>query len=192
MPISSACGPEPTPLVEIQPAGYADGGISLSGFPAMTRTNRADAIAMITPSTYATFNFYEWRIGLSGLNYTDGNNNRRLDPGEPGPYASVSAVLSSTDAGGIYSTTTVGYYDGYYEFTDVPSGTYQITVGQSPDLLDNDDQPGTVDGAPSGVAGPLGGGTSSPGSSTLTGPPPRTTTLAICKPQPCTAASIST
>ena len=63
---------------------------------------------------------------ISGLVFYDGNGNRQRDNGEDG-LPGVSVTLSTAPA----RSTTTGA-DGSYAFTDVPSGSYQVTATDLP------------------------------------------------------------
>ena len=149
-------GPGVYSLVETQPSGYVDGA-SIIGtyFGGMPGLNRIDAVTIVTPgfggSGYA---FTEQKVGLSGFLYQDANNNRFHDDSEYS-FNQVTVALSGTGGSALFSTTLSGY-DGFYLFSGVPSGTYQITTTQYSSYLDSFDQPGAIDGVPSGMSGTLG------------------------------------
>ncbi|MEO6061155.1 MAG: SdrD B-like domain-containing protein [Thermoflexales bacterium] len=151
-------GPGTYSVIETQPpGGYVDGpsiiGNNFGGIPGV---NRIDAITIITQNSYAYgYGFTEQKSGISGFLYQDVNNNRLHDVNENYFPSLVTVALSSTDGGGVFSTTQTGY-DGFYLFAGIPAGTYQIASNQLASLLDSFDQPGTIDGLASGVSGTLG------------------------------------
>ena len=152
-------GPGTYSLIETQPPGGYTDGPSIIGnyFGGIPGVNRIDAITIITPGTSAWgYAFTELKTGISGFLYQDANNNRFHDTSETSypSFPPHTAALSSTDGGSVFTTTAVSY-DGFYLFSGIPAGTYQMTATQASSLLDSFEQPGTINGVASGFSGTL-------------------------------------
>ncbi len=80
---------------------------------------------------------------LSGYVYLDKDNDGVKETGEAG-IASVKITLSGKDsAGNAVSMTTTTDANGYYQFTNLPAGTYTITETQPTGYQDGKDTQGT-------------------------------------------------
>jgi SdrD B-like domain/Secretion system C-terminal sorting domain len=87
--------------------------------------------------------FYTIPARIGDFIWNDLNKNGVQDPGEPG-IAGVTVTLFNS--AGVPIRTTITDNNGYYQFTDVPLGTY--TVGITPPVgyvLSNNDQGGNDD-----------------------------------------------
>lgn len=69
---------------------------------------------------------------LGGFVYADTNNNSQPDPTEGVPGVKIMLV----DVGGIVAAETWTDQHGWYEFRDVPPGTYQIRQRQPASMID--------------------------------------------------------
>jgi hypothetical protein len=138
---------------EEQPAGFRD-GLDTPGSTGGTATQLADRITGIplaNGQNSENNNFGELLplplLGrLNGRVYEDDNNDGVRDPGELG-IGGVTIVLFRVENGvttSISQTTTTGV--GFYEFQDLPAGTYEVREAQPAEYLDGLDTPGTTGG----------------------------------------------
>src|SRR5439155_973673 len=84
--------------------------------------------------------------GLSGLVYSDADNDGVPDVGETG-IASVTVTLSGTDdRGAAVNLTTTTNAAGQYNFGNLRPGTYQIAETQPAGFFDGKDSAGNTGG----------------------------------------------
>ena len=114
-------------LTERQPDGYSD-GIDRSGFPTGAPSQDSfGAIVLSLPGTNAgNYLFGERQNGLTGYVYNDVTGDGIRQGFEQG-IGGVQVTLSGTLAGGshILSTTETNY-GGFFSFSDLLTGTYEL------------------------------------------------------------------
>jgi hypothetical protein len=115
--------------------GHASFNVSVSGLAATTPGEWITATATDPDGTTSEFSLDAQAVApasLSGLVYSDFNNDGQVDFGEQG-IPGVPITLTGTDTGGNpinLSQTTDS--DGTYVFLGLPPGTYTITEAQQP------------------------------------------------------------
>jgi hypothetical protein len=112
--------------------------------------------------------------GLSGSVYVDVNGNGTRDPDEPG-LAQASLLLDGVAAGAQVQRSTQSQTDGSFEFSELPAGTYALSVAAVDGFADGVHQAGSAGGqvssnAISGIA--LGQAQSASGYAFAKRPPP--------------------
>lgn len=147
-------------VCEIQPIGYADGGVN-PGASAASSADNSITIANLPASGSPNNNFGERAGSLSGSVYVDyaaatpaTTNNGLRDPGEAG-IVGVPVTLSGTDAAGAaFSLSTVTDANGDYAFIDLVAsgpGGYTLSEGAIPAaagrFIDGKDRAGTAGGS---------------------------------------------
>ncbi|MGE3343271.1 MAG: SdrD B-like domain-containing protein, partial [Vicinamibacterales bacterium] len=135
-------------VTETQPAGYLDGKDTAGSLGGSTTTN--DVIATIVVPNGGTStdnNFGELQAAtVSGFVYVDADNDGVKDAGEA-PIANTTVALSGTDdLGNPVAATTTTDAAGFYQFTGLRPGTYQVNETQPSGYLDGKDTVGTAGG----------------------------------------------
>ncbi|MFT5527519.1 MAG: serine-aspartate repeat-containing protein C/D/E, partial [Pirellulaceae bacterium] len=141
---------------QVQPGGYFHGGqVVGSGDGNSTVPNTISSILIDSDSQHlVNYNFCENVGSLSGFVYHDRDNDGLRAGGEeaiPGVTLSLqhedgSAVLDENQQ----PRTTVTNNSGFYQFTDLTPGVYQVVEDHPATWIDGLDTPGTVDGVDSG------------------------------------------
>lgn len=111
----------------------------------VTATGKDDEGNPATDTTTATVSFVSGLSSLSGFVYVDTNNDGVFQ-GTETPISGVIVKLTGTDDLGAVSLTGTTTSTGYYEFTDLRPGTYQITETQPAAYADGKDTIGTPGG----------------------------------------------
>lgn len=126
----------------VQPDGYID-GLESKQDVVIPNTIGTDFIVVgLLDNDLPNNNFGELKTSnLSGHVWHDANNDGVRDPGED-PIAGVTITL--TGPGGTQTKTTDTA--GFYEFTDLPPGTYTVKETQPTNYLDGKDNAGTKGG----------------------------------------------
>lgn len=132
----------------------ADTGV-LSGLPSQfnrTTGNGLNSIENRTAGARKDFALEPRPVSLSGyVGLTDENGNC-VDPLSTSHRGVENVLITARDgAGNEYTTRTNA--DGYYEFRDLPPGTYTIIETQPADLLDGEESVGKVNGLTNGSLG---------------------------------------
>ncbi|MGQ9829265.1 MAG: SdrD B-like domain-containing protein, partial [Roseiflexus sp.] len=137
-------------VIETQPTGYLDGRDTAGTLGGDTSAN--DHIANITLTTGAASlnnNFGELRpTSLSGLVYSDLNNNGQYDSGEPGIGGVTITLTGTDDLGNAVTLTTTTTITGFYAFDNLRPGTYTVSETQPVAYNDGIDRVGTAGGTP--------------------------------------------
>ncbi|MCA9245735.1 MAG: tandem-95 repeat protein [Planctomycetales bacterium] len=76
---------------------------------------------------------------VSGFVYLDADNDGNRDSAEVGVPGAVITLAGTDSAGGSVSRTTMTGSNGFYQFAEVPSGTYTLTESQPTALSDGQD-----------------------------------------------------
>jgi len=161
----------PMPVTGL-PAGWGNAGGSVAGVIA-GNTNGLIPVSVISANVTAV-NFGIWQLGTIGdYTWLDVNGNGLQDPGEPS-LAGVTEILYVTNAvTTAYSAvaTNVSSASGFYEFTNVPPGIYQVgfslpagSYTRSPQLVGSNTN---INSAPSATTGLTHFFTLAPGQSNL-------------------------
>ena len=131
LPAGSYTVTEPT-----QPAGYADGLESVGTAGGVTPQLDTIMTVPLGGGVQSTgYDFGELGVNsLSGFVYLDFDLNaaRTTGPGTPDrPIPGALVLLTGTDlAGNPITRSAITDADGFYEFTDLPAGSYRITENQ--------------------------------------------------------------
>lgn len=112
-------------IIEQQPVGYFNGGQSAgTGGGNVQTANQISGIAINSSNIHLSeYNFCEELGLLSGYVYHDRNDNGVRETGAEEGIPKV--VVRLYDENGLVKTTTTNE-EGYYQFTDLPPGTYVI------------------------------------------------------------------
>lgn len=138
-------------VIETQPAFYVTGTDS-PGSPfgvGLPSTGTSQLQASIPPgsnSTGTNFNFGELiPNAIVGIVWLDANDNGIFEPGESG-IPGVPVTLSGTDDLGPVLVQTVTGPFGLYLFTGLRPGTYTVTETQPTNLIDGQEELGSLGG----------------------------------------------
>lgn len=140
-------------IVQTQPVDFFD-GIDTLGTVDGVPTGNIDAndrlsLTLRQGQTAEQFNFGELRpASLSGRVHLDNNGNCELDPGEELLSGVTIRLLGRGDV--IIATTTTDAL-GFYEFDNLPPGTYTIVQGEVPGTFDGDSSVGSAGGVQIGA-----------------------------------------
>ena len=136
-------------ITETTPAGFLDGIDTAGTLSGSTAVNDViSGIVLGAGQSGANNRFGELTpASLSGVVFSDLNNNGAQNPGEAG-VGGVTVTLSGTDdLSNPVSATTVTLGDGSYSFGTLRPGTYTITETQPGTFLDGIDTAGTLGGS---------------------------------------------
>jgi hypothetical protein len=143
-------------VMEVQPAGYLDSADNVGTINGVTvgsivTNDKIQQIALQYGQDGVNYNFGEVLPGcISGYVYHDANDSGVYDAGD-NPLAGQSLML--LNSGGVVIANATTDAGGYYEFCDLPPGTYTVMEVQPAGYLDGADNVGTVGGVPVGQAG---------------------------------------
>ncbi len=150
-------------LADTDPSGYVQVAAnvgSVNGANVGTEAASGLINAIVLPSGANGIN-YDFGLSIpgavTGYLYVDSAGDQTFDNGDPA-LANQTVTLTGTDKfGNAVNTTTMTNANGYYIFTGLNPGTYQITV-TVPGILYNADAAdvGTVNGVTVGIANPSG------------------------------------
>ncbi len=139
---------------ETQPVGFLDGKDTPGSKGGDAAVNDQIATIVLVPADNSVNNNFGELLPppppparLSGYVYVDANNNGIKEPGEapiPGTVVRVGGVTTAGLPTGIFATTTDA--NGFYEFTNLPAGTYGVQEVQPAGYLDGLDTPGSTGG----------------------------------------------
>ena len=136
-------------VVETQPSGYFSVGASagtVNGVTdgTVTTPDIISNVVLLGGDNSIQNDFAEALPGkISGYVYYDPNNNGQKDPGEPG-IAEHDGRPVRLELQLVATTTTDA--TGFYQFTDLMSGTYTVEEEQPAGYLDGKDSVGSVGG----------------------------------------------
>src|SRR5207237_511940 len=116
------------------PAGY----VPTATGQGTTATDSNASPSGTTPSALASggsdqtidFGFYK-PVSIGNFVWNDLNGNGIQDNGEPGINGVKVTVSGTTGTGASFSESQTTSGNGAYQFTDVPPGTYSVTVDTS-------------------------------------------------------------
>ena len=115
------------------PAGYANALATTTTPGASVITNEVGNIALNSGGSSLADNFPTFKpVGsLSGYVYVDANNSGFMDSGEQG-LAGVKVTVNGTGLAGDITSglTTTTDSNGFYQFTNLPIGSYSVTESQ--------------------------------------------------------------
>jgi uncharacterized repeat protein (TIGR01451 family) len=138
-------------VTEAQPAGYVDGkdtaGTVAGAAVGATTNDKHAAIVLGADQSGIEYNFGEIKTAsLAGNTYVDDNKDGVKSTGDT-PLANVPVTLTGTDINGKSVNITV-YTDanGFYEFTGLVPGVYQVTEVQPVAYVDGPENPGSNGG----------------------------------------------
>lgn len=145
-------------ITEVQPDGFVDGMITIGGQGGISTTNQVSGISVTEGAGAYGYSFAELKTGLSGFIYFDANGDRIRNYFDSYVYDAVTVIMSSTDGGGIYSSTNTTGSLGYYVFDNLPTGRYQISTDANTSLnpdsyLDWFEQVGSLGGISGTIIG---------------------------------------
>jgi uncharacterized repeat protein (TIGR01451 family) len=104
-------------LCQVQPAGYAEGGVIAGGSGSSAAAN-AITLSNLPIAGSVGNHFGEFAGSIAGSVYLDTNNDGTPQGGEPG-IAGVTVTLTGTDANGPVTRSTVTDASGNYSFGDL-------------------------------------------------------------------------
>jgi uncharacterized repeat protein (TIGR01451 family) len=128
------------------------GGLALNAAPALGKIQLfgIDTTPYINPAllitaTTETAPLPPAPATLSGYVYYDANNNGAKDSGEVGIAGSVITLTGTGDQGQV-SKRAITDANGFYQFTDLQSGTYSVAQDEPAGWLDGKDSAGSTGG----------------------------------------------
>ncbi len=115
----------------IQPAGWAEGIISVGSAGGTIGSNQVSGIALSTTSIAADYNFGErGNASVDGFVWHDVNNNGIRDGAESSGISGIVITLTGLDDfGAAVSETTTTAADGSYSFSNLRPGNYTLNEG---------------------------------------------------------------
>jgi len=161
-------------LCQVQPAGYADGGVIAGGSGSSAAAN-AITLSNLPIAGSAGNHFGEFAGSIAGSVYLDTNNDGTPQGGEPG-IAGVTVTLTGTDANGPVTRSTVTDASGNYSFSDLLAAVgagYTVTEQAAQPAvngiatLNGRSSAGSIAGTPTGSATPVATTPSAVGGITL-------------------------
>jgi len=140
-------------VTQVQPQDYRDGDQHAGSAGGQSDgVNSIVGIALTAGTTATQYDFCELiDASVSGHVYHDASDDGQFDSGEEGIGGVVVELIDQS--GSVLETTTTSNAPGqlgYYQFTQLPRGTYRVRETQPAGFLDGVDSPGTIDGAPVG------------------------------------------
>jgi uncharacterized repeat protein (TIGR01451 family) len=127
----------------------ADGVVALNQGPALGKIQLfgIDTTPYINPGilTSAGEPVSILPASISGFVYSDANNNGFKDGGETGIAGSVITLTGANDQGPVSETTTTDA-NGFYQFTNLRPGTYNVLQDEPAGWLDGKDTAGSTGG----------------------------------------------
>ncbi|HMO14148.1 MAG TPA: SdrD B-like domain-containing protein [Pirellulaceae bacterium] len=143
--------PDTYSIVQIQPEGYFDAGISIGSVDGVQKgispnINRINGVVLVSCSVGVQYNFVENEpASISGFVVIDNDEKGAvIDPSSPDhrPIANVTIQLYN-EAGNLVATTTTNQR-GFYEFKGLAPGKYSLVQIQPEDYFDAGTFAGTV------------------------------------------------
>ncbi len=150
----SSLAPGVYTVIETTPPGLIDGAAFAGTVNGVVHgqvldPNTIAQIQLLAGNSGVNYDFCEHEpSSVSGYVYHDRNNNGLRETGEEA-IPGVTVTLRNS-AGQVLASATTNA-QGYYEFTGLSAGLYQLAELQPATWLDGKDTPGTVDGVPRGV-----------------------------------------
>jgi large repetitive protein len=126
---------------ETQPSAWGD-GIDTPGTGGSPSTNDSILITVPTGANLVNHNFGETGSLISGVVYTDADNDGVNAGAGAGEAPIAGATLTLIDSSGVSVGTTVTGDDGSYTFGPVPAGTYTVVETQPVAFDDGRETPG--------------------------------------------------
>jgi serine-aspartate repeat-containing protein C/D/E len=142
-------------LIEITPAGLIDAEARAGTVDNHVRGQVLDANTIANIQLGAGDQGHEYEFcehlpsSISGYVYHDRNNNGQREAGEES-LAAVTVTLRDQAGNSLMNTQTNA--QGFYQFTNLSAGTYQLAEAQPSGWLDGKDTVGKIDGLPCGTA----------------------------------------
>ena len=135
-------------VVETQPAGLLD-GIDTVGSLGGTLGPDTVADIVVTPGDSGTdYDFAELGLAsISGIVFSDLDNDGVQDPGEPGIGGTTVTLTGTNDLGDPVNVVVVSDGSGAWSFAGLRPGGYTVTETQPVGFLDGIDSLGTAGGA---------------------------------------------
>jgi len=136
-------------VIELTPPGLIDAGAYVGTINGVERGEALDAntiahVELLPGNHGVDYDFCEHEPSrVSGYVYHDRNDNGLREAGE---QAIAGVTITLRNQSGHVLETTVTDATGYYEFTGLLAGTYQLVETQPTSWLDGQDTPGSVDG----------------------------------------------